>query len=304
MISVFFAPKEFVAETEALPVGYPVEDLSIRLVDGGGRDVGQGEIGEIVVEGEDFALEYHNDPGRTAAAFQPVPGSARHRYRTGDLGRINGAGLLEHRGRTDFRVKVRGFAVEIETVEAALRTVPGISDAVVVQRTTGAAEQELVAYLAVDRIGPRDATIRRALVPQLPAHALPARFVRLDGLPQTAAGKVNRFALRDWPLGDRVDDADEADPAEPEGDPRGAQRAAPLSPTERALVEMCGAVLAVPTVSPDDGFLALGGDSVSAMQIISRIRTDLGCDVSVRTLFETDSLRELARHIEARRRLP
>jgi acyl carrier protein len=201
-------------------------------------------------------------------------------YRTGDRVRWTEAGVLEFIGRTDFQVKVRGFRVEPGEIESALRALPSIAEAAVVARG-----DRLVAYVTGrGDARPEPSALRDALARALPEHMVPAVFVVLDEMPRTTSGKTDRRAL--------------PAPADDEGR---APFAEPTTETERALAAVWAEVLTIDRVGADDSFFALGGHSLRAMQLVSRVRASLDVELPLRTVFEAPRLRDLAARVDALR---
>ncbi|MEA2691000.1 MAG: hypothetical protein QOJ16_387, partial [Acidobacteriota bacterium] len=266
------------------PVGTPVANARIHLLDETSRPVPLGVPGELHIGGECLARGYFRRPELTAERFVPDPVSGRGErlYRTGDLARYRADGTLEFLGRNDQQVKIRGFRVEPGEIEAALATIPGVREAVVVAR-----DGRLVAYVA--RAGEPASTaaeLRGRLREILPEHMVPAFFQFLPALPLTASGKVDRRAL----------------PA-PEG--RGSREEvylAPRGPVEEALAKIWEEVLRRERVGAEDDFFALGGHSLLATQVISRLRRTLQVELPLKILFERPTIASLAAEIERARR--
>jgi acyl carrier protein len=211
-------------------------------------------------------------------------------YRTGDLARWRADGTLEFLGRLDFQVKLRGFRVELGEIETALAQHARVRSAAVVARDDGRGDARLVAYV-VPRALPGDAgagftdeTVaawRAHLGATLPEYMVPAVFVRLDALPLTPSGKVDRRAL-------------------PEASTQRAARAyvAPRTESERALAAVWADVLKAERVGADDGFLALGGHSLTAMRVVGRVRSELGVVLPLASLLRGDTLAQLAAQLD------
>jgi amino acid adenylation domain-containing protein len=181
-----------------LPVGYPVTDMEVVLLDDDGGEVEAGERGEIAVRSRYLALGYWRRPDLTEAAFLPDPAGGPERiYRTGDMGRLRPDGCLAYLARKDFQLKVRGHRVDVAEVESALIAVEGVRDAVVTTRERAGGEAELAAYVVPADAIPLDAgRLRRELAHVLPDHLVPTRFVQLEALPLNGSGKIDRKALR------------------------------------------------------------------------------------------------------------
>ena len=242
-----------------IPIGRPIANTTVRLLDEGLRDVPPGEPGEIVIGGPGVARGYLNHPDLTRETFIPDPSSDRpgsRLYRTGDRARLLPDGNLEFLGRIDDQVKLLGRRVEPGEVEAALRRHPDVRQAAVVAVADDRGEKRLAAYVVGTAGGDLDvARLRRDLSGRLPAHLIPSSFVRLDALPLTTNGKVDRLAL---PAPDRPPD-------------RGAVPSPPASDLERAISATWERVLNG-RVGPDDNFFDLGGDSLGLIEVHSELQ--------------------------------
>ncbi|HEX4963110.1 MAG TPA: condensation domain-containing protein, partial [Thermoanaerobaculia bacterium] len=217
----------------------------------------------------------------------PFGGPGERLYRTGDLVRSLPDGTLEFLGRLDHQVKIRGFRIEPGEVEAVLRELPGVGEAIVVARPDGGGEKRLVAYvLAAD--GLDVAGLRVFLQHRLPAYMVPASVVVLERWPLTANGKIDRKALP-------------VPAAAREGE---AREAAPLTPVQELLAGLWEELLGVVRVGPEDDFFALGGHSLLATQMVARVFESLGVELPLATLFEAPRLGELAAKIAAAARQP
>jgi acyl-coenzyme A synthetase/AMP-(fatty) acid ligase len=186
-----------VVEPGILPVGYPVPDMEVMVVDDDGRAVEVGESGEIAVRSRYLALGYWGRPDLTESAFRRDTDAGPERvYRTGDLGRLQADGCLEYLTRKDFQLKVRGHRVDTADIESALIAHPAVRDAVVTTRPGARGEAEIVGYVVPAGSSPLNAGVLRAgLVDLLPPHLIPARFAQLPALPLDASGKVDRGSL-------------------------------------------------------------------------------------------------------------
>jgi len=288
----YFVDKDTPMTGHVVPVGYPVPDMETLLLGEDGRDVGVDAVGEIAVRSRYLSPGYWRRPDLTQAAFRPDPAGGPERlYLTGDLGRRLPDGCLVHLGRKDFQVKIRGFRVEVAEVEGALLSLPSIKEAVVVAREDGPGEQRLVAYLVpTRRPAPTVSVLRRGLAATLPDYMIPSAFVVLDSLPLTPAGKVDRLGL---PAPSR---------ARPELD---SPRVAPRTPVEATLCAIWGDVLGLDEVGIHDHFLELGGNSLLASQVVSRIIETLHLNLPLRALFEAPTVVGVAAAIaEALERRP
>jgi acyl carrier protein len=193
-------------------------------------------------------------------------------YRTGDLVRWGGDGELEFVGRADDQVKVRGFRVEVGEVEACLAGHPRVRQAVVVAREDRPGDTRLVAYYVTDDpAGIGDEELRAAAARTLPGYMIPSAFVRIGQLPLTANGKLDRQSL-------------------PAPEVTGAGGRGPRSAREQVLCDLFAEVLGAERIGIDDGFFALGGHSLLAVQLANRIRQDLGIEISLRELFDAQTV--------------
>ncbi|MEA2563442.1 MAG: hypothetical protein QOH06_4946 [Acidobacteriota bacterium] len=277
---------QYDGESPCLPLGEPIANLRVYLLDRGLEPVPPGAPGELCLAGLGLARGYLGQPGLTAERFVPDPFGSRageRLYRTGDLARLSG-GRLELLGRVDRQTKVRGVRVEPGEVEAALRQHPDIREAAVVV-PDGAAD--LVAFV----VGPREdlgEELRRYLRGRLPEALVPARVIGIDELPRTASGKVDRkaLALRDLPAVE------------------GATGTAFATPVEELLVEIWSDLLRVERVGSRDDFFALGGHSLLAAQLSSRVRAVFGTELPVSAVFEAPTPAALAERIREALRGP
>lgn len=264
-----------------LPSGYAVDHMDILILDEDGVPVSDGRPGEIAVKSRYLAVGYWRQPELSHAVFRPDPdGSDVRIYHTGDLGRLWPDGCLEHLGRKDLQVKVRGYRVETTEIELALLTHPNVQDAVVIEHAEPPNGARLVAYIVpAQHPAPASSELGRLLQAQLPTYMLPAAFVTLNALPLTLNGKVDRRAL----------------PApEPTRRPLATPYVAPRTPIEDRLVRIWSEVLGGVEVGVDDHFLELGGHSILAMQIVARVREAWHLDVSLGTFLETPTIAQMA----------
>jgi natural product biosynthesis luciferase-like monooxygenase protein/amino acid adenylation domain-containing protein/FkbM family methyltransferase len=269
------------------PIGRPVRGSRVYLLDRAGEPVPPGVPGELHAAGAGLALGYWGRPDLTAERFLPDPfgGLGERMYRTGDLARLLASGELEFLGRVDRQLKIRGFRVEPDEVETALREHPDVRDAAVGVRPGPDGELRLVAWVA-GGVGDGDGDLKAFLRGRLPEFMIPAAVVPLDALPVTANGKLDRAALPDpdWRRPDLAEGY-----------------AAPRTATEAALAEIWAGVLGVEHVGVHDDFFALGGHSLAAGRLAARVRADLDADLPVRAVFEAPTVAELAALVDARR---
>jgi amino acid adenylation domain-containing protein len=265
----------------APPIGTPVPNTRVYVLDQCLRPLPPGVPGELYVTGAGLARGYLRRPLTTAERFvaDPFGPPGSRMYRTGDLVRWTTDGDLEYLGRADAQVKIRGFRIEIGEVEAAVAASPGVARAAVaVQDDDG--DRRLVAYLTQAGPGPMDVReVRRALAESLPEHMVPAAFMVLDDLPLTPSGKLDRRALPAFAaVGDAVG--------------RG-----PRTAIERVLCELFEELLKVPEVGIDDDFFALGGHSLLVTRLVRRIRGALGVRLDIRSVFEAPTVAGLAERL-------
>ncbi|HEV3052446.1 MAG TPA: amino acid adenylation domain-containing protein, partial [Longimicrobium sp.] len=271
---------EWVPDGRAPAIGRPLPNVRAYVLDEGGRPAPAGVPGELFVGGIGVARGYLGRPGLTAERFVPDPFASApggRLYRTGDRVCRRTDGELEFRGRVDEQVKIRGFRIEPGEVEAALRLAPGVAACVVVVREDAPGARRLVAYAA----GEADAGALRAhLRERLPEHMVPDACVVLERLPLTPTGKVDRAAL----------------PA-PAGAVAG--HAPPRTPVEKRLAKIWAEVLGVAEVGVDRPFLELGGHSLRAAGVLTRIADAFGVEVAPRLLLRSGTIREIAALVEA-----
>ena len=257
-----------------IPIGRPIANTRIHLLDRNLLPVPVGVAGELFIAGVNLARGYVERPDLTAERFLPDPEATEpgeRAYRTGDLARWRTDGAIEYLGRLDHQVKIRGVRIELGEVEAALTAVPGVREAVVVVR-----DQKLIAYVTGDATAD---TLRAALRERLPEAMVPSAFVALAALPLTANGKVDRKAL-------------------PAHQPPGAREGgfvAPRTREEEILAAVWAKVLRQTRVGVNDNFFELGGDSILSVQIVARAR-QAGLHFTMRQIFEHQTVAGLARH--------
>ncbi|MEV7022685.1 amino acid adenylation domain-containing protein, partial [Kitasatospora sp. NPDC093558] len=259
--------------TDRNPVGVPLSDTPIHLLDTAGQLVPIGVPGEIHVAGPAVARGYLNRPDLTAERFLPNPyGPAGSRmYRSGDQARRLADGTLDFLGRIDKQVKIRGYRIELGEIETALREHPTVREAVVTAHA-----QRLVAYVVTEEaVDP--AALRSHLSASLPDYMIPAAYVAIDRVPLTVNGKLDTRAL----------------PAPDDDAYTTAHHTAPRTPLEERLAAIWSEILGIERVGADDNFFDLGGDSIRAVRLVGALRT-AGYDASVRDVLQQRTLAELA----------
>ncbi|MEV7098392.1 condensation domain-containing protein, partial [Amycolatopsis sp. NPDC051045] len=261
---------------EVVPIGRAVRNSWLYVLGDELRPVPAGAVGELFVGGLVVGRGYVGDPARTAAVFvaNPFGPAGARMYRTGDRVRMRPDGQLEFVERRDFQVKIRGHRIELGEIEACLAAHPAVGEAVVTVHGTGN-DRRLVAYVS----GAAPVTteeLREHVTAQLPAYMVPGSYLVLDRFPLTAHGKIDRKAL----------------PA-PEQH-TGAGVRGPRTPVEATLCEIWADVLGVAEVGIDDDFFVIGGHSLLANSVVSRVRTALDAELSIRDLFEARTVSRLA----------
>ena len=267
----------------SVPIGRPISKTEVYLLNAMMSPVPTGVRGELYAGGDGLARGYQGHAKLTAERFVPHPHSEKageRLYRTGDVARYLTDGNVSFVGRLDDQVKVRGFRVELGEVESALRDHPALSQSVVLADADERGQKRLVAYVVPrEAAQPSVAELRRHLTERLPAYMIPAAYVVVDNLPITPHGKVDRNALPRLKLG----------LPEP-----GFGYTEPRTPIEEILVDIWRQVLRVDHIGRDDNFFDLGGHSLIATQVISRVKGMLKADLPVSSLFENPTVSALA----------
>ncbi|WP_435037097.1 non-ribosomal peptide synthase/polyketide synthase [Pseudomonas neuropathica] len=268
---------------QVLHIGKPLSNASVYLLDEQQRPVPLGVMGELYVGGAGVARGYLNRPKLTAERFlrdpfSPMPNARM--YRTGDLARWREDGTLEYLGRNDDQVKIRGVRIELGEIETCLNQLPGIQDAVLLAREDQPGQARLVAYFTETAQGEslNVGELRAHLLAQLPEYMVPGAFVRLDALPLTANGKVDRRALPKPDLAALFT----------------RDYAAPQGETETILAQIWAEVLQVERVGRHDHFFELGGHSLLAMRMVAQVRQRLGLELALADLFANAELAAVA----------
>ena len=278
---VYFMNKETQLSDNLVPVGYPLEGCDVLILDPDGTRLDFNQVGEIAVQSRYLSPGYWRMPDLTEASFlrDPEGGDARI-YRTGDLGCMLPDGCLVHRGRKNSHVKIRGYSVEIAEVEAALSDLEGVKEAVVTTRETPQGNQIWVSYIVPnEKSSLTVGAIRKTIETTLPDYMVPSAFLFLDSLPLAGPGKVNLKALPD------------PSRARPELEIPLVQ---PRTSIEREVAAIWAEILEVEQVGIDDNFFLLGGDSLLASRVISRVIHTFRIDVPLRMLFDAPTVAAMA----------
>ena len=274
------------------PIGKPIAHARTYVLDANLQPVPPGVTGELYIGGAGLARGYLGQPALTAEKFVPHPFAGEHAavaagarlYRTGDLARYLPDGSLAFVVRADNQVKIRGFRIELGEIEAVLLQHPAVQDALVSAQTFGAGGLQLVAYcVASGDNRPDGAALLTFLRTRLPEHMIPAVLIPLESFPRTTNGKIDRRAL---PKPASYSHAHAREPV------------APRTPAEAIIADVFADVLQLPSVSVEDDFFALGGQSILAAQVMARLREQLELDLSLRLLFEAPTVAALALRVE------
>lgn len=268
---------------ERVPIGRPVANARVYILDERMEPVPVGAPGELFVGGDGVSRGYARRMDLTAERFVPDPfeGVGARLYRTGDIVRWRPDGRIEFLGRRDRQVKVRGFRVELGEVESVMVREPGVRAATVVARSDGESAG-LVGYIVWEPGGGDIVALRRALANSLPGYMIPSRFVTLDALPLNANGKVDRLNL----------------PA-PEPAIRPARTVRPMTPVESAVADLWRTVLGVGGVGPEDDFFELGGHSLQAGRLLAALRRAFRVDLPMTAFYEKSTVETVARALLA-----
>jgi amino acid adenylation domain-containing protein len=279
-VRMYFIDKETELTGSMVPVGYPLADKEVLLLDDTGKAVGFNQVGEIAVKSRYLSPGYWRRPDLTQAKFLPTSNGGDERiFLTGDVGRMMPDGCLVHLGRKDFQVKVRGYSIELAEIEMVLINHPAIKDVVVIGQRDPRGEQRLVAYFVPStRPAPTATTLRHMLAEILPDYMSPSAFVMLDALPMTPNGKVDRGSLPS-PGSER-----------PQLD---SPFIAPRTPVEEMLAGIWGEILGIAPVGIHDNFFDLGGNSLLATQVISGVRNTFQVELPLRFLFEAPIIADM-----------
>ncbi|WP_430058812.1 amino acid adenylation domain-containing protein [Paenibacillus alvei] len=271
-------------DRSTIPIGRPISNTQVYVLDRAGMLLPLGAVGELYAAGEGVARGYLNLPELTAERFVDNPFTPGGKmYRTGDLARWLPDGTLEFVGRTDQQVKIRGYRIEIGEIEALLGQIDALREAVVIARTAENGERQLCAYVVADR-KLAAGELREHLAQRLPNYMIPAYFVQIDRIPLTANGKIDRKAL----------------PAPEENLLAAAEYAAPRTRVEAQLVNIWREILGLDRVGVRDNFFEIGGHSLRATTMVSRLHKELQVNVPLRDVFRFSTIELLAEAIADR----
>jgi acyl carrier protein len=277
-------------QPDALPsIGRPIANTQVYILDAQLRRVPIGDIGELYIGGASLSRGYLNRPDLTAERFirhpfSDVPGAQL--YRTGDLARFLQDGRIAFLGRVDTQIKIRGYRIEPDEIVSVLNSHPAVEASVVTATATteSTGDKILVAYIVPASGTQASVTaLQEHLRARLPDYMIPVAFVKLEALPLTSNGKVDRAALPALNAANIL---------------RDAAPATPRTPIEERIAEIVATTLRLKQVGVDDNFFLLGGHSLLGTQVIARIADTLGVDLSLQALFESPTVAELSREVE------
>ncbi len=263
---------------ENIPLGRPIANTEIYILDRNLRPVPTGAVGDIYVGGDGLARGYFERPELTAEKFIPHPFASRsgqRLYNTGDVGRFRKDGAIEYKGRSDHQVKIRGSRVELGEVESALLTHANVLEGVVLALPDNSGETQLTAYVRTDSTALSSRDLRAYLRDKLPEYMVPALVVVLDEFPRTTSGKIDRLRL-------------------PKAVAAGADYVAPRTLTEEIVAGVMADVLKLEHVGVNDDFFDLGGHSLLIPRLTSRLNELFGIELPLRALFDNSRISELA----------
>ncbi|MFD4371110.1 amino acid adenylation domain-containing protein [Streptomyces sp. NPDC058486] len=281
--SILYPVGDVPADWPSIPYGRPMRNQTFHVLDEMLRPRPVGVPGQLYIGGVGLAQGYLHDEAKTKASFIVHPQTGQHLYRTGDLGRFLPSGEIEFLGREDFQVKVQGYRIELGEIETAITQHPDVRAAVVVVQGEPRGAKRLVAFVVPQTAHDVPKDLRDFLGTKLPRYMVPDVHVRIDALPLTANGKVDRRALV---VPEQV--ADEMAPP----------FQAPRTPIEEIVADVWATMLETDRVGVHDNFFALGGDSLMAMRAVVHLRKELGTELPIRVLFDNETLEDTALVIE------
>ncbi|WP_240037057.1 amino acid adenylation domain-containing protein [Paenibacillus amylolyticus] len=274
-----YLPVDFIDDAAVtVPIGRPISNTTVCIVDSRNQLLPIGVAGELCVGGEGLVQGYNNRPELTAEKFVEHPFQPGERmYRTGDLAKWLSDGTIEYVGRTDDQVKIRGFRIELGEIEAQLQKVEGIRKTTVFARENASGEKQLCAYYEADVELPA-AEVKSVLSQELPAYMIPSYLIQLEQLPLTTNGKVDRKSL----------------PAPEEHLQPGEEGTPPRTPLEASLADIWKSVLGLTRIGVHDNFFDLGGHSLRATTLVSKVHQELNVELPLRDVFRYSTLEEMA----------
>ncbi|MGB7606024.1 MAG: amino acid adenylation domain-containing protein, partial [Lutisporaceae bacterium] len=282
--TVFSVTSNMQIKSPIVPIGYPIPNAKVYIVNSYNKAVPIGVLGELCISGAGVSRGYLNNAELTSEKFVDNPYDVTQKmYKTGDLVRWSEDGNIEFLGRIDNQVKIRGYRIELGEIEARILSFEGIEEVIVIARDEEGGNNYLCAYIS----GIREFTIsefREYLAKDLPEYMIPAYLIQLDQLPLTTNGKVDRKAL-----------------PEPDGSINtGVAYSAPTNEIEEKLTAIWQKALSIEKVGINDNFFELGGHSLKAINVIAKIHKELNVELPLRELFKTPTIKNLAKYIEGR----
>ena len=270
-----------------VPIGRPIANTQVYLLDPALQPVGRGEAGELWIGGDGVARGYLNRPELTAERFLALSvAGGRRVYRTGDLARLRPDGSLDFLGRNDYQIKLRGHRIELGEIEAALEELQAVRQAVIVLREDREGDQRLVAYVVPDGLGDVDsARLRETLAERLPEYMVPSSFVLLQAMPLTENGKIDRKALLHRPPPSPTQTHPSSSPADQGGSVSGI------------VARVWREALGVGDFAWDENFFDLGAHSLTVAEVHSKLQEELGRELSLVDLFQFPTVNKLAAHL-------
>lgn len=279
-VDVTYWPSEANAQGSSTPIGRPVWNTQIYILDDALNPVPPGVVGHLYIAGRQLAIGYHGQPELTAERFieNPFGPTGSRMYLSGDLARWREDGAIEYCGRSDFQVKIRGFRIELEEIENALASHPNVAQVAVLAQEYSDGDKRLVAYVTAEGTEqPIDvAQLQKYLSGPLPEYMVPSYFVELDTFPLTPNGKLDRNALPKPDLSGQV----------------GTK--GPSNLVEERLCKLFCQLLELPAVGVDDNFFELGGHSLLAAQLIAHVKEIMGIELSLAAVFESPTVAGIA----------
>jgi amino acid adenylation domain-containing protein len=272
------------AEGSSIPIGRPIANTQVYLLDSENQLVPSGEVGELCIGGDGLARGYLNQPELTAAKFvrHPFRDEPEARiYKTGDLARYRPDGTIEFLGRSDNQVKISGYRIELGEIETVVMQYPSVRSTVVIARQDTPGEKKLVAYVVASEQGCSFAELRVYLQQKLPAYMMPSAFVLMDALPLSPNGKVDRAVL----------------PVPLVAHPEPPRAKSAQSDMEQKIESAWLKVLVLQQVGLDDNFFDVGGDSLQLLAVHAEIQKKIESEFPLTDLFEYSTIRSLARHL-------
>ena len=278
------------AQGSSIPIGRPIANTQVYLLDSDNEPVSVGEAGELCIAGDGLARGYLNQPDLTAEMFVPHPfrseqfaiKSDARIYKTGDLARYRPDGTIEFLGRADNQVKISGHRIELGEIEVVLLQHPGVQSAAVIARQDAPGEKKLVAYVVSRGRSCETNALRAFLASKLPSYMIPSAIVLLDALPLSPNGKLDRAAL---PAPEAANTGNSGGPVSPQTE------------MEQKVAEIWRRVLGLKQVGVTDNFFDVGGDSLQLLEAHAELQKAINSDLSITVLFEYSTISSLAQHL-------